>query len=202
MFTWSLKSTVGSARQVLWNLGLIALGSVLCAVAINGILVPHQFFAAGFTGVALIIHYLVPSLPVAALYFIFNIPIYVLGWMYVGRRFFLCSIAGVLIFSAALAWPYVSLPVYDKILSALLAGIITGVGSGIILRSLGSAGGAGHPLDQPFETVLHPPGIQYFSIQRSRAGGRRCSVLPGDSALHPRLPICELFHHQSGSNGP
>lgn len=59
-----------------------------------------------------------------------------------GRHgFFLYSIAGVLIFSAALAWPYVSLPVYDKILSALLAGIITGVGSGIILRSLGSAGG-------------------------------------------------------------
>ena len=131
----------GSVRQVIWNLMLLTLGSVLCAAAINGILIPHQFFSGGFTGVALIIHYFFPSLPIWMLYFILNIPLYALGWMFVGRRFFLYSIAGVLIFSAALAWPYVSLPVYDKILSAILAGIIIGVGSGIILRSLGSAGG-------------------------------------------------------------
>jgi len=120
---------------------LIALGSVLCAAAINGILIPQKFFAAGFTGVALIFHYLVPSLQVGVLYFVLNIPLYALGWKYVGRRFFLYSIAGVLIFSAALAWPYGVFPVHDKILSAILAGIISGVGSGIILRSLGSAGG-------------------------------------------------------------
>ena len=141
MITWSWKSTVGLTKQVLWNLGLITLGSVLCAVAINGILIPHEFFSGGFTGVALVIHYLVPSLSVGVLYFILNIPLYVLGWMFVGRRFFLYSIVGLFIFSAALAWPYVPLPVYDKIPSAILAGIITGIGSGIILRSLGSAGG-------------------------------------------------------------
>jgi len=139
MAKWS--STLGSVREVLWNMVLISVGSVLCALAVKGILVPHQFFAAGFTGIAMIIHYLVPFLPVGVLYFILNIPLYALGWMFVGRRFFLYSIAGLFIFSSALAWPYVSLPVYDKILSALLAGIITGVGSGIILRSLGSAGG-------------------------------------------------------------
>jgi uncharacterized membrane-anchored protein YitT (DUF2179 family) len=120
---------------------LLTLGSVLCAAAINGILIPHQFFSGGFTGVALIIHYFFPSSPIWMLYFILNIPLYALGWVYVGRRFFLYSIAGVLIFSAALAWPYVSLPVHDNILNAILAGIIIGVGSGIILRSLGSAGG-------------------------------------------------------------
>lgn len=142
MITWSWKSKVEPTKQVLWNLGLITLGSVLCAAAINGILIPHQFFGAGFTGVSLVIHYMVPSLPVAVLYLILNVPLFALGWMYVGRRFFLYSIAGMLIFSAALAWTYVfSFPVYDKILSALLAGIIIGIGSGIILRSLGSGGG-------------------------------------------------------------
>ena len=141
MSAWSWKSSVGSARQVGWNLGLIALGSALCAVGINGILLPQQFYGAGFTGVSLVIHYLFPSLPVAVLFFILNIPVFAFGWMYVGRRFFLYSIAGMLIFSGALAWVHVPLPVHDKMLSALLAGIITGAGSGIILRSLGSAGG-------------------------------------------------------------
>jgi uncharacterized membrane-anchored protein YitT (DUF2179 family) len=129
------------AKKVLWNLVLIALGSVLCAVAINGILIPQKFLAAGFAGVALIIHYFVPSMQVGLLYFVLNIPTYAFGWRYVGRRFFLYSIVGLFIFSVTLAYPYGTLPVHDKILSALLAGIISGVGSGIILRSLGSAGG-------------------------------------------------------------
>jgi uncharacterized membrane-anchored protein YitT (DUF2179 family) len=141
MGTFSWKSTLGSTKQVLWNLVLIAVGSMLCATGINGILIPQQFLSGGVTGIALVIRYLVPSLPVAMLYFILNIPIYALGWMYVGRRFFLYSIAGLLIFSGALICPNVLLPVHDKILSVLLAGIIIGVGSGIILRSLGSAGG-------------------------------------------------------------
>ena len=141
MPAWSWKYTAESAIHVVWNLGLMSLGSALCAVAINGILIPQQFYGAGFAGVSLVIHYLVPTLPVAALYFILNVPIFSLGWMYVGRRFFLYSIAGMLIFTSALAWVHVSLPVHDKILSALLAGIIVGAGSGIILRSLGSSGG-------------------------------------------------------------
>lgn len=141
MLTWSWKSAVRFTGQVLRNLVLMTLGSVICAVAVNGILIPHQFLGAGFTGISLIIHYLAPSLPIAVLYFILNVPLFALGWMYVGRRFFLYSMAGMLIFSGALAFTHVSLPVYDKLLSALLAGIIVGTGSGIILRSLGSGGG-------------------------------------------------------------
>jgi uncharacterized membrane-anchored protein YitT (DUF2179 family) len=141
MSNFTLKPILRIWKQVLWNLFIIALGCELCALAINGILIPRQFLSGGFTGVALAIHYLVPSLPVAIYYFILNIPVYVLGWMYVGRRFFIYSIAGMIIFSAALALTKITLPVYDKILSALLAGIISGVGSGLILRSLGSAGG-------------------------------------------------------------
>jgi uncharacterized membrane-anchored protein YitT (DUF2179 family) len=45
------------------------------------------------------------------------------------------------IFSVAIQIVHIDLPVYDQLLSALLAGIIVGVGSGIILKSLGSAGG-------------------------------------------------------------
>jgi len=130
-----------TSRQIAWNLGLIALGSALCSVAINGILLPQRFYGAGFTGVALIIHYVVPSLPVAVLYFILNVPVFCLGWIYAGRRFFLYSIAGMFIFTGTLEWIHISLPVHDKMLSAILAGIIVGAGSGIILRSLGSAGG-------------------------------------------------------------
>jgi len=135
------QTQVKALWQVIWNLGLIAFGSGLCAVAVNGILIPREFLSSGFVGLALVIYYFVPALPVAWLYFFLNVPLFVIGWRLVGRRFFFYSLAGMVIFSCAVEVVQVSIPVQDKILSAILAGIITGAGGGIILRSLGSAGG-------------------------------------------------------------
>ncbi|MGD8762107.1 MAG: YitT family protein [Desulfobacteraceae bacterium] len=123
------------------NLLLIFTGSVLCAIAIKGILVPKQFLAGGLTGLSLLIHYLLPGLPLGLIYFMLNIPLFFIGWLFVGRRFFFYSLAGVIIFSAVIFWPYPVFSIEDMVLSALAAGILTGVGSGIILKSLGSAGG-------------------------------------------------------------
>jgi uncharacterized membrane-anchored protein YitT (DUF2179 family) len=114
---------------------------VLCAVAINGILIPNQFLSGGITGIAITIHYLLPGLSMEATYFVLNIPIFILGWFYVGRRFFFYSIAGMIIFTLALVFCQISFPPLDKLSSTLAAGIISGIGSGIILRSAGSAGG-------------------------------------------------------------
>jgi uncharacterized membrane-anchored protein YitT (DUF2179 family) len=142
--------------NVFQNLGLIAVGSVLCATAINGILIPQEFLNAGFSGLALVIHYLFPRFPVSWLYFFLNIPLFAIGWKYVGRRFFLYSLAGMVIFSMAIEWMHIPIPVHDKMLGALLAGIIAGIGSGIILRSLGSAGGV---------DILSVIMLQRFSIR-------------------------------------
>jgi uncharacterized membrane-anchored protein YitT (DUF2179 family) len=130
-----------SSKIIGWNLALISIGCILCAVAVKGILVPKQFLAGGVTGLALLAHYVLPSWPIGFIYFLLNIPLFVIGWLFVGRRFFWYSLAGMLIFSAVIFGPFPVLPIEDMILSALTAGIISGVGSGIILRSLGSAGG-------------------------------------------------------------
>ncbi len=135
------KLDAGSLKEIAWNLFLLSAGSVICVVGINGILIPQEFLSGGFTGLAIGLHYLTPRLPVSWLYFLLNVPLYLLGWRYVGRRFFLYSIAGTIIFSVAIELVPVTLQVENKILAALLAGIIVGVGSGIILRSRGSAGG-------------------------------------------------------------
>jgi uncharacterized membrane-anchored protein YitT (DUF2179 family) len=141
METAKIRAGLKSAGIALWNLTLISVGSVLCAAAINGILIPKHFVSGGLTGLAIVIHYLAPALQVGWIYFLLNIPLYALGWIYVGRRFFYYSIAGLFIFSGAVSVIHFPIAVQDKILSALLAGIISGAGSGIILRSFGSAGG-------------------------------------------------------------
>lgn len=135
------KKPIPPTLSILWNLTLMVTGALLCAVAIKGIIVPKQFLAGGFTGLALLLHYMIPAVPVGVAYFLFNVPIFILGWVYVGRRFFFYSLAGMVIYSLVVMLPFPSIEIKDMILSALTAGIITGIGTGIILRSLGSAGG-------------------------------------------------------------
>ncbi|MCP4690157.1 MAG: YitT family protein [Desulfobacterales bacterium] len=131
----------GALIEFARNLGLICLGGVLMAVAVNGILIPQKFLGGGVTGVALLIHYLFPAWPTAAVFALLNIPIFLLGWAFVGRRFFFYSILGMTVLTASLSWIHVTLPVHDKILSALLAGVLSGLGAGLTLRSRGSMGG-------------------------------------------------------------
>jgi len=127
--------------KITWNLLLIIAGSVLCAVAINGILIPNQFLAGGISGLSIFIYYIFPFMPVGANNFLLNIPLFVVGWVFVGRRFFFYSLAGMMIFSAALLLHVPVFPIQDPLLKALTAGIISGIGSGVILKSLGSGGG-------------------------------------------------------------
>jgi len=129
-------------KDVGWNLFLLCAGSVVTAAGINGLLIPHRFVSGGVTGLALLLHYLVPALSVALIYAVANVPLFLAGWFFISRRFFFYSIAGTIIFSSAVAWVDLGvIPVKDQLLAAILAGLILGTGSGIILKSLGSAGG-------------------------------------------------------------
>ncbi len=128
-------------KKIAVNLLLICSGSILCAVSINGILVPQGFYGAGLTGVAIIVHYLIPTVPVALAYLILNVPVFLMGWKFVGKRFFLYSIVGTGVFTMAVEWVRYPVPIQDPVLCAVFAGILMGAGAGIILKSYGSAGG-------------------------------------------------------------
>jgi uncharacterized membrane-anchored protein YitT (DUF2179 family) len=144
-------------RDIGWNLFLLCAGSVLTAVGINGLLIPHRFVSGGVTGLALLLHYLMPVLSVAVIYAVANVPLFLAGWFFISRRFFLYSIVGMIIFSSAIAWVDPgAIPVKDPLLAAILAGIVLGTGSGIILKSLGSAGGT---------DILSVILLQHFSIR-------------------------------------
>ena len=130
-----------SPQQLFRNLALIFCGSILCAIGINGILIPQNFVTGGITGISLVIHQKFPSIGVAEIYFLINLPLFALAWMTVGRRFFFYSIVGVFALTLSLTFIHVPVQLEDRMLNALLAGIILGGGAGITLRSLGSQGG-------------------------------------------------------------
>ncbi len=128
-------------RSTIKSLALLLLGSCICALAVNGILVPKQFLSGGLTGVTLFINRLVPSMPVSGLYFAFNIPLFIFGYRLLGGHFFMLSFAGTAFYTIAIGLLDFRIAVNDMMLSAILAGLINGIGSGMILRSRGSAGG-------------------------------------------------------------
>ena len=130
-----------SPKQTLRDIFLLSLGSILCAIAINGILIPHQFVTGGVTGIALLINKFVP-LELGWIYLFLNIPLFAAAWMAVGRRFFFYSVFGTLSITLSLLFVHLPIQLEDKMLNALLGGVILGVGAGLALRSSGSQGGA------------------------------------------------------------
>ena len=138
----SRLAALRSWKRVFLNLSLLALGSAIYAVGLNGVLVPNRFLSGGIIGISLVIHYLVPKFNTGLIYFILNIPLILLGWFTVSRRFILYTFFGMVAFSLSAAYISPSLPaIKDPILAAVFAGIICGAGQGIILRSQGSGGG-------------------------------------------------------------
>jgi uncharacterized membrane-anchored protein YitT (DUF2179 family) len=126
----------------LLNLSLIALGSLIFIVGLNGILVPHGFLSGGVVGLSILIHYLFPVAGVGVVYFLLNIPLVFLGWFNISRRFMIYTLFGTVFFSVLAATFFPQFPeIQDPILAALSGGVICGAGAGLILRSLGSAGG-------------------------------------------------------------
>lgn len=128
-------------QQFILDLLLLVGGSMIFALGVNSILRPLHFATGGIAGLALIIQKFVPFLNLGWIYLMINIPLFVLAWMAVGRRFFFYSVIGMIALTVSLAFVQIPIDLEDKLLNALLAGIILGIGAGLSLRSSGSQGG-------------------------------------------------------------
>jgi uncharacterized membrane-anchored protein YitT (DUF2179 family) len=154
------------------NLLTICFGAVTAAIGFSLFQVPYNLAAGGITGVAIIIREFV-DFPTGVTYLILNVPLMIIGFRYLGRwRFLMRTILSVLIFSATTDFLHYAAPKYlakfpltsDILLGSIYAGLITGIGSGLIYRAGGTIGGtsiisrimqrkSGIPLSQIYLTV-------------------------------------------------
>ncbi len=127
--------------SVLWNLFLISAGSIIFGIGLKSIAIPHGFITGGISGLTLLFYYVSGLLSPGLWYLVVNIPIFLIGWIYVSRRFFFYSLFGMVTLSFAIDLISFTLPIKEPMLAVLAGGALMGAGTGIILHSLGSAGG-------------------------------------------------------------
>ena len=123
-----------------YSLLVIFAGSLLLAVAFNLFLLPHEILSGGITGMAMIFGLLTP-INAGIWLVVLNIPIFMLGWMKLGKVFILNSIFSVAVTSLAMLYIPVMQVTEDVLLSSVFGGVMIGAGAGIIIRFYGSGGG-------------------------------------------------------------
>jgi uncharacterized membrane-anchored protein YitT (DUF2179 family) len=123
---------------------LILLGAVIQALAMDLFLVPGKLAAGGVSGTAQIVNRYT-GWPIGLMILFFNIPLFLLGWRYLGgRRFLARSLFTVVVYSAlvdalALVLPKGLTP--DPVLNALYGGVLGGIGVGLVFRGQSTSGG-------------------------------------------------------------
>ena len=111
-------------------------------------LVPSGLITGGATGIALAVNKAV-GLPVSGVLFVINITMLVLGWIVLGRRFAVTTVASTILSPMFLAlWERVFAGFVltdDLVLNTIFAGFGVGISLGITIRAGASTGGMDIP---------------------------------------------------------
>ncbi len=118
------------------------LGNALTAAAFGLFIIPHHFASAGVTGVASVVSGYTP-LSLSQMVFVINMLFLLLGFVYIGKQFTVKTILSSVLFPVMLQGFTCqgSCPVDSPMMSILIAGILLGTGSGLLIHSGGSSGG-------------------------------------------------------------
>ena len=138
-------------KDYLW----IIIGSVITAAAINIFLVPYKLAPGGVTGIATVVYYLSGErFPVGTVMLILNVPLFLFGMKFIGRRFTVRTLFSTILLSVIVdvAEPFTRLIIKeleleqltaspDYLLYAIFGGFFMGLGLGFVFKSGATTGG-------------------------------------------------------------
>lgn len=139
-------SEVEFTKRALWDYVLILMGALVQAFALRLFLIPAQLVSGGVSGLAqLANHYI--TFPIGLMVLLGNIPLFILGWQYLGGpRFALRTILSIIAFSIFTDSLTLFLPAQgvtdDVVLNTIYGGLLLGIGLGIVYRGRGTSGGS------------------------------------------------------------
>lgn len=131
------------AKYSITDLLLIILGTIISSIGINMFITHAKLLSGGVTGIALIFQYLF-KIQVGYIILLINIPLFILSFMKLSRRFTLYSLVGTLSLSLSLIITHSTskiLTIDDILLYCLYGGVLNGIGAGLVFIHNGSTGG-------------------------------------------------------------
>ena len=142
---------------VLWNCCLILVGALIQAIGFKALGEIQGFVPGGLFGTATLIYYMTGELNTGIIYMLLNIPMFILGYIFLSKRFLAYSSLAMISLSSFFMLVDFKIDIQDQLYAAVVFGVIIGAGAGMVLRSLGSNGGldiAGVVLYQKFNIGL------------------------------------------------
>lgn len=128
---------------------LIIIGSFILAAGFVFFINPYNIVPGGVYGIGIVVHYLIPQVPVGTFGLLINIPLTLIGIRILGPRFGLKTVIGFILTSV-----FMDVLTYfigendplkigdDLLLSCIFGGIVIGVGLGIIFKAKATSGGS------------------------------------------------------------
>lgn len=151
---------------------LITIGAGITALGINMFLVPYKIAPGGLSGLATVLFYLSnEKLPIGITMLVINVPLFLLGFKYIGKRFFIRTIYGTIILSVIIDITETYMANFannllvteglagsapDILLYSIIGGFLSGVGLGIVLKMDATTGGtelAAKLLNKPLKNM-------------------------------------------------
>lgn len=122
---------------------IIIVGIAIMSIGVNGFLRQAHLLSGGVAGISTAINYL-SNINVGFITFFINIPIFILGFIFLDKDFLITSLINMILFSVIIGITQEIgsiIPVDDILLQSVYGGILCGVGNGLVFRTKSSLGG-------------------------------------------------------------
>ncbi|GFP74475.1 YitT family protein [Clostridium fungisolvens] len=130
------------------NIALILFGNTIYALAVTMFILPTGLITGGTTGLALLFYHQF-SIPIAMFVSAFNVSMFILGGLVLGRKFALTTLISTFYYPFVLGVlqniGYLKNMTSDHLLSTIYAGIMIGFSIGIVIKAGASTGGMDIP---------------------------------------------------------
>jgi len=122
---------------------IITLGSLLYALAYNIFYAPNLVAMGGLTGLGQVLNAIIPVLPVGTTVFVMNVPLFFLGWKYIGGHLLVSSLYAMTFSSFAIDVMNMiyQFPPMDTMLASIFGGALLGLGIGLVFSKGATTGG-------------------------------------------------------------
>lgn len=129
-------------KRFIKDISISFFGCLISSLGTACLLLPNKLSSGGFAGIATIIYYFF-AFPIGTTVILMNIPLFILSYFKLGKRFLLKSIISTMIFSMFLnVFSEIKIQINDKFLASIYGGILIGIGQALIFKSGSSTGGS------------------------------------------------------------